>query len=75
MSSVQPLNIKLTDKLEETRNNERGIHIVNNGKRQDFTWKEVNDLADRYALAIQKYEMVGPRNGAIIGLYSMDVSS
>ena len=71
MVDVEPQKISLTDKLIETRNNNRTVNIVNRGVLETTTWQAINELADLYATYFIEKRMT-LKTCALIGQYSKD---
>ena len=71
MVDVEPQKISLTDKLIETRNNNRTVNIVNRGVLETTTWSAINELADLYATYFIEKKMT-LKTCAMIGKYSKD---
>ena len=71
MVDVEPQKISLTDKLIETRNNNRTVNIVNRGVLETTTWSAINELADLYATYFIEKNMT-LKTCAMIGKYSKD---
>ena len=68
---VESQKISLTDKLIETRNNNRTVNIVNRGVLETTTWSAINELADLYATYFIEKKMT-LMTCAMIGKYSKD---
>ena len=68
---VESQKISLTDKLIETRNNNRTVNIVNRGVLETTTWSAINELADLYATYFIEKKMT-LKTCAMIGKYSKD---
>ena len=71
MIKVETEQISLTDKLIETRNNERTINIVNRGVLETTTWPAINKLAEKYAAFFIESKMT-MKTCAMIGQYSKE---
>ena len=71
MVDIELQEISLTDKLIETRNNSRTLHIVNRGVLETTTWQAINELADLYATYLIENNMT-LKTCAMIGQYSKD---
>ena len=71
MVKIEPQKISLTDKLIETRNNNRTVNIVNRGVLETTTWQAINELADLYATYFIENRMT-LKTCALIGQYSKD---
>ena len=71
MVDVETQKISLTDKLIETRNNNRTVNIVNRGVLETTTWQAINELADLYATYFIENRMT-LKTCALIGQYSKD---
>ena len=71
MVDVEPQKISLTDKLIETRNNNRTVNIVNRGVLETTTWSAINELADLYATYFIEKRMT-LNTCVLIGKYSKD---
>ena len=71
MVDIELQEISLTDKLIETRNNSRTVHIVNRGVLETTTWQAINELADLYATYLIENKM-SLKTCAMIGQYSKD---
>ena len=71
MVDVEPQKISLTDKLIETRNNNRTVNIVNRGVLETTTWSAINELADLYATYFIEKNLT-LKTCALIGQYSKD---
>ena len=71
MMKVETEQISLTDKLIETRNNERTVNIVYRGVLETTTWPAINQLADKYATYFIESKMT-MKTCAMIGQYSKE---
>ena len=71
MMTVETEQISLTDKLIETRNNERTVNIVNRGVLETTTWPAINKLANKYATFFIASKMT-MKTCAMIGEYSKE---
>ena len=71
MMKVETEQISLTDKLIETRNNERTVNIVNRGVLETTTWPAINKLAEKYAAFFIESKMT-MKTCAMIGQYSKE---
>ena len=71
MVDVESQKISLTDKLIETRNNNRTVNIVNRGVLETTTWQAINELADLYATYFIEKKMT-LKTCAMMGQYSKD---
>ena len=71
MVDVEPQKISLTDKLIETRNNNRTVNIVNRGVLETTTWSAINELADLYATYFIEKNLT-LKTCALIGQYSKE---
>ena len=71
MVENQSKRISLTDKLIETRNNNRTVNIVNLGVLETTTWSAINELADLYATFFIESKMT-MKTCAMIGQYSKE---
>lgn len=71
MTKVETEQISLTDKLIETRNNERTVNIVNRGVLETTTWPAINKLANKYAAFFIESKMT-MKTCAMIGQYSKE---
>ena len=71
MIKVETEQISLTDKLIETRNNERTINIVNRGVLETTTWPAINELANQYATFFIENKAT-MKTCAMIGQYSKE---
>ena len=68
---VETEQISLTDKLIETRNNERTVNIVYRGALETTTWPAIHRLADKYATYFIESKMT-MKTCAMIGQYSKE---
>ena len=71
MVEIEPQKISLTDKLIETRNNDRTVNIVNRGVLETTSWSAINQLADLYATYFIE-KKITLKTCAMIGQYSKD---
>ena len=71
MVGIEPQKISLTDKLIETRNNNRTVNIVNRGVLETTTWSAINELADLYATFFIESKTT-MKTCAMIGQYSKE---
>lgn len=71
MMKVETEQISLTDKLIETRNNERTVNIVYRGVLETTTWPAIHQLADKYATYFIESKMT-MKTCAMIGQYSKE---
>ena len=71
MVDNQSKKIRLTDKLIETRYNNRTVNIVNRGVLETTTWQAINELADLYATYFIE-KKITLKTCAMIGQYSKE---
>ena len=71
MAKNEPQNISLTDKLIETRNNNRTVNIVHRGVLETTSWPAINELADVYATYFIENK-VTLKTCALIGQFSRE---
>ena len=71
MVEIEPQKISLTDKLIETRNNDRTVNFVNRGVLETTSWSAINQLADLYATYFIE-KKITLKTCAMIGQYSKD---
>ena len=71
MVEIEPQKISLTDKLIETRNNDRTVNFVNRGVLETTSWSAINELADLYATYFIE-KKITLKTCAMIGQYSKD---
>ena len=71
MVNIETKQISLTDKLIETRNNERTVNLVYRGVLETTTWPAIHKLADKYATFFIESKMT-MKTCAMIGQYSKE---